>query len=78
MQGVGFRAFVQDSAAAIGLTGWVRNLDDGTVEACAAGTPAQLSEWEECLWRGPLGADVRDVNGAAATLNQDVRGFRIR
>jgi acylphosphatase len=44
VQGVGFRYFVEHAANSLGLTGWVRNRDDGDVEVYAAGNPAQLSE----------------------------------
>src|SRR6185312_12241701 len=53
VQGVGFRAFVERSGQNIGVTGWVRNLDDGRVEAYAVGTPAQLDELAARLHQGP-------------------------
>ena len=42
VQGVGFRATTQRAAHAVGVRGWVRNLPDGSVEALAEGSPAQL------------------------------------
>jgi len=42
VQGVGFRAFVQQIAYSIGVTGWVRNVGYDTVEAMAEGTKAQI------------------------------------
>jgi acylphosphatase len=53
VQGVGFRYFVQDSAQNIGLTGWVRNLPDGDVEAEAVGSHADLDTWLNLLRQGP-------------------------
>ena len=41
VQGVGFRAFVEDTAAGLSLKGWVRNRRDGTVEAVLDGTRGQ-------------------------------------
>ena len=38
VQGVGFRCFAQETAESLGLTGWVRNREDGAVEAEAQGT----------------------------------------
>jgi acylphosphatase len=61
VQGVGFRYFVQKVARDMDLKGWVRNLDDGRVEAYAIGTPAELDEFVAHLWRGPSMADIRGV-----------------
>jgi acylphosphatase len=77
VQGVGFRAFVQYSAEPIGVRGWVRNLDDGSVEVYAVGTPDQLSELESALWRGPRFSDVRGVQAREDTIDSGIRGFHI-
>lgn len=61
VQGVGYRAFAQHTATAIGLRGWVRNCDDGSVEAIAMGTEEQLSEFSGALRMGPRWSDVRHV-----------------
>ena len=78
VQGVGFRAFVEQSVRPIGLTGWVRNMDDGSVEVYAVGTTDQLSQLENCLWRGPRSAEVRGVNSREDTIDAGVFGFWIR
>ncbi|MCX8195041.1 MAG: acylphosphatase [Candidatus Micrarchaeota archaeon] len=44
VQGVGFRAFVMGHALQLGVSGYVRNLPDGSVEIVAEGTPEQLEE----------------------------------
>lgn len=69
VQGVGFRYFVQKEAVRLGLRGWVRNLEDGRVEALAQGVPLQLDEFEGALHRGPRWAEVRgvDIEEAPAT-----------
>jgi acylphosphatase len=77
VQGVGFRYFVEQSAQALGVRGWVRNVDDGTVEIYAVGTPAQLSELAGLLWKGPRWAEVRGVEEAEASLEQH-SGFFVR
>ena len=77
MQGVGFRYFVEHNASALGLAGWVRNVDDGSVEVYAAGNAAQLSELAGLLWKGPRWAEVRGVDESEAPLEQH-RGFSIR
>lgn len=62
VQGVGFRDFTQRTASALGLTGYVRNLDDGGVEVYAAGPPEKLSELAAALYKGPRFSDVRGVD----------------
>jgi len=61
VQGVGFRYFAQREAEALGLTGYVRNLDDGRVEVYAVGPEAKLSELAGRLHEGPRWSDVRGV-----------------
>ena len=58
VQGVGFRWFVREKARRLGLSGWVRNLPDGSVEVIAAGDDGQLQLLKEELRRGPPGAVV--------------------
>lgn len=76
VQGVGFRYFVEKAANSSGVSGWVRNLDDGRVEVYAVGNPEQLSDLESSLWKGPRFSEVRgvDVEEAAAEARS---GFRI-
>lgn len=61
VQMVMFRDFTQRKARGLGLTGWVRNCDDSTVEVLAQGEEAPLKEFINLLWRGPIMARVRDV-----------------
>lgn len=77
VQGVGFRYFVEHSATAIGVSGWVRNDDDGSVEVYAVGTRAQLAELAGLLWKGPRWAEVRGVDESEAVLELH-SGFHIR
>jgi acylphosphatase len=70
VQGVGFRAFVEDEARALGLAGWVRNLDDGRVEAYAVGTASQLDQLTARLHRGPMMSEVRGVEQLEAEMQQ--------
>lgn len=63
VQGVSFRAFVQDQAFALGITGWVRNLPDHrAVEVHAEGERRKLEELLQRLRRGPPAARVEDVD----------------
>lgn len=61
VQGVWFRAFAKEQADALALTGWVRNLPVGGVEACAEGSPASLAEFRARCRSGPPAAQVEDV-----------------
>ena len=53
VQGVGFRAFVWREAAALGVSGWVRNRLDGTVEALVGGSPEALDALRARIEQGP-------------------------
>ena len=61
VQGVGFRWFVRERARRLGLSGWVRNLPDGSVEVAAGGDASQLELLRGELLRGPNGAVVSEV-----------------
>jgi acylphosphatase len=68
VQGVGFRAFVRAEARRLGVRGWARNLDDGSVEILAAGDADALDALLEAVKRGPAWARVERVDeGAAGT-----------
>jgi acylphosphatase len=58
VQGVWFRAWTKEQAAALGVTGWVRNRRDGSVEAVVAGEAAALARMLELLRDGPPLAKV--------------------
>ncbi len=62
VQGVGYRAWVQRQAAAHSLRGWVRNRNDGTVEAVFAGDPDSVAIIAEGLLRGPPASQVTGVD----------------
>lgn len=70
VQGVGFRWFVQRAADSLGVTGYVRNLDDGRVEVYALGAAEKLSELASHLWRGPRWSEVRGVEEQEAAVQQ--------
>jgi acylphosphatase len=78
VQGVGFRYFVHDTAVALGLTGWVRNLWDGTVEVMAEGERQGLEKLYQALQRGPRGAEVMGVQHTWEKYRGEDHGFHIR
>lgn len=61
VQGVGFRAYVQDYAQRLGLTGWVRNVGDDQVEVWAEGNQTELDHLFELVQRGPRSSYVSGV-----------------
>lgn len=58
VQGVFYRSSCRDRARALGVTGWVRNTADGTVELWAEGDPAQVGALLRWCHEGPGHADV--------------------
>ncbi len=61
VQGVGFRYFLMRDAQRLGLRGWVRNRDDGSVEFVAEGPRQDLERLLEAARRGPSQARVAEV-----------------
>jgi len=77
VQGVGFRWFVEKEARLLGVTGWVRNNADATVEVLAQGTSVQLSGLRSRLQQGPRAARVDDVVESEAKPVNSLTTFRI-
>jgi len=61
VQGVGFRYSMVEEAERLGVTGWVRNRRDGTVEAVVDGTPDAVEAMLAWARNGPRGARVTEV-----------------
>jgi acylphosphatase len=76
VQGVGFRWFVEREAAELGIAGWVRNREDGSVEVMATGTPEQQRRLRSRLQQGPRAARVDQVQESSAPL-LEAQSFRI-
>jgi acylphosphatase len=79
VQGVGYRAFVEEEAEALGLDGWVRNRRDGTVEAVVAGSAEAVETLIAACRKGPFAARVDHVavsDADAAALGQRRPGER--
>ena len=58
VQGVSFRVWTRIEAEKLGLNGWVRNEDDGSVRALIVGSDAAVAAMLKRLWEGPRGAAV--------------------
>lgn len=79
VQGVGFRAATRERAAALGLAGWVRNLADGRVEACATGDAGALDALRDWLADGPPAARVERVDQIPMTNDDNApQPFTVR
>lgn len=79
VQGVGYRAWLAMTAEAMGLSGWVRNRRDGSVEALLAGGEGTVAEMIDKCRRGPSAARVEAVDVEVVTsdaLNQRYQGER--
>jgi acylphosphatase len=74
VQGVGYRAWLEDQARASGLEGWVRNRRDGSVEALFAGPPTRVAEMVALCRHGPPAARVANV--ISETANEDTLNLR--
>jgi acylphosphatase len=61
VQGVGFRFYMERKARALGVTGWVRNRRDGSVEAVVQGTTGAVEAMIAWARRGPPSAVVAEV-----------------
>ncbi len=75
VQGVWYRGWAVQQAQARGLSGWVRNRADGSVEALVCGPKAAVNELLDAFWQGPPSARVTRVDVEAASPPDD-RGFR--
>jgi acylphosphatase len=78
VQGVFFRSETQDEALRHNITGWVRNLPDGRVEAIFEGEKDRVDSLIEFFRRGPPGARVTRVNVAWEGYTGEFKTFSIR
>lgn len=77
VQGVGFRRFIFKRVAPLGVRGWVRNLEDGRVEALLQGDREDVMRAEVYLRRGPDSGEVKSVQ--ARDVKADLHGeFQIK
>ena len=78
VQGVFFRASTQEKAVELGLTGWVRNREDGTVEAVAEGEKDKLDELVKWCHKGPPDARVTQVEVRGEPYTREFKEFSIK
>ena len=77
VQGVGFRFFVKAAGRREGLTGSVRNLSDGSVEAVCEGDADAVARFELVVREGPPGARVDEVKMQTIPVGVREQDFRI-
>ncbi|MEW6095964.1 MAG: acylphosphatase [bacterium] len=78
VQGVFFRAYTRDEALKLGITGWVRNLADGRVEAVFEGDQLQVEKIISWCHKGPPPARVRNVELNYETYTGEFPTFEIK
>ena len=76
VQGVGFRFAIERAARLRGVSGWVRNRADGTVEAVFEGEREDVEALVDFCRQGPRGAEVERVD-VAADSPEGLAGFRV-
>jgi len=78
VQGVSFRYYALQEALRAGVTGWVRNLPDGRVEAVIEGDEAAVDRMLAWCREGPRSARVDQLEILPETPTGEFQGFRIR
>ncbi len=78
VQGVGYRAFAQRHARALGLRGWVRNCSDGCVELVVEGERGAIERFAALLWEGPRWAQVASVDIDWHEYTGEFTSFEVR
>lgn len=77
VQGVAFRAITLQTAARVGANGWVRNREDGSVEAVVEGSASQVEAMLAFCREGPRFARVDEID-VLTELPEGLQGFEIR
>jgi acylphosphatase len=78
VQGVGFRHFTRNNAQRLGVRGWVRNREDGTVEIQAEGAEYRLKQFLKKIREGPTHSWVQNVDVEWQATKGESHGFRVR
>ena len=78
VQQVYFRAFTEEQACAAGVSGWVRNLEDGRVEVLLEGGPQAVETVLRALYTGPQNAEVLDLEYRQLPASGNYDNFSVR
>ena len=77
VQGVFFRQSIREKAQVYGVTGWVRNLDDGRVVAVFEGEEEDVKALVDFCRKGPRGAVITDVDVTFERFTGEFRNFKV-
>ena len=77
VQGIFFRQFAKEHADNLGLTGFVRNLEDGDVEVIVEGEGGQIERLGEFIRKGPEHSQIRNVKIEERKWSGDFKDFKI-
>lgn len=77
VQGVFFRAFVKENAQKLGVNGWARNKNDGTVEVLMQGDAVKLKQLVDACKKGPDAASVETVQVDEQKIEEEFDEFEI-
>lgn len=78
VQGVFYRAFTEDTALSLRLTGWVRNLRNGNVEAVFEGEKDKIEKAISICYKGPPGSKVTNIDVKWEDFQGEFSSFSIR
>lgn len=78
VQGVGYRFFAIRKAKEYNITGWVKNLDDGSVQVVAEGERSIIEEFIKDLKIGPHSASVSDIDIRWEKYTGEFKDFEVR
>ena len=78
VQNVGFRYFIHRKASSAGIFGWVKNLEDGSVEAVFEGEKAVVNSVVEDCKKGPKLAKIEKVDIQSEAPTGEFTGFEVR
>jgi acylphosphatase len=78
VQGVFYRYSTQQKAQELGVNGWVRNLQDGSVECLLEGKRESVEDLIRWLYHGPPGARVENITTQWKEYKGTMKGFAIK
>ncbi|KAI4931415.1 hypothetical protein J4E85_004008 [Alternaria conjuncta] len=78
VQGVNFRSFTQKQAKSLGVTGFVTNASDGSVQGEAQGSEDKIKEFVQHLNKGPSAASVSKVDHSDMSTKDGESGFNVQ
>ncbi len=77
MQGVGYRAYVARVADRLDLSGWVKNLQDGSVEAILQGDKDRVEQGIEFCGKGPPFSKVENLESSPQLFDESLNSFQV-